>query len=51
MRIKAKLNISCFVELKDNYNKVANEIVFHPSIKIHFIIQICVDGVIKIVED
>jgi len=48
MCIKAKLDISCFVELKDNCN--ANEIVFHSSIKIHFIIQICVDGVIKIVE-
>jgi len=50
MCIKTKSDINCFVELKDNCNKVANEIVFHPSIKIHFIIHICVDGVIKIVE-
>jgi len=50
MCIKTKLDINYFVELKDNCNKVANEIVFHPSIKIHFIIYICVDGVIKIVE-
>jgi hypothetical protein len=50
MCIEAKSNISCFVELKDNCNKVANEIVFYPSIKIHFIIHICGDGVIKIVE-
>jgi len=46
MCIKVKSNISCFVELKINCNKVANEIIFHPSIKIHLIIHICVDGVI-----
>jgi hypothetical protein len=42
--------MNCLVELRDNCNKVANEIVFHASIKIHFIIHTCVDGVTKIVE-
>jgi hypothetical protein len=42
--------MNCLVELKDNCNKIENEIAFHPSFLIHFIICTCVEGVTKIVE-
>ncbi len=29
---KKKNIISCLVELKDNYNKISNEITIHPSL-------------------
>ncbi len=38
---KKKSFISCLVELKDNCNKIANEITFHPSLDTFYCPYMC----------